>query len=76
MDIAANIKYLKGVGEKRAAMLGKLGVHTLGDLLTLYPRAYEDWSSVIPIAGRRSARMSASAPLSAHAAASSGIRKA
>lgn len=29
MDIAANIKYLKGVGEKRAAMLGKLGVHTL-----------------------------------------------
>lgn len=51
MDIAANIKYLKGVGEKRAAMLGKLGVHTLGDLLTLYPRAYEDWSSVIPIAG-------------------------
>lgn len=51
MDIAANIKYLKGVGEKRAAMLGKLGVHTLGDLLTLYPRAYEDWNSVIPIAG-------------------------
>lgn len=51
MDIAANVKYLKGVGEKRAAMLGKLGVHTLGDLLTLYPRAYEDWSSVIPIAG-------------------------
>ena len=51
MDIAANIKYLKGVGEKRAAMLGKLGVHTLWDLLTLYPRAYEDWNSVIPIAG-------------------------
>ncbi len=49
MNLNANIKYLKGVGEKRAAMLGKLGIFTLWDLLTFYPRVYEDWSKIIPI---------------------------
>lgn len=49
MDINSDIKYLKGVGEKRAALLAKLGVRTLGDILTLYPRAYEDWSKITPI---------------------------
>lgn len=51
MDVNSNIKYLKGVGEKRAELLAKLGVSTVGDLLTLYPRVYEDWSKIIPIAG-------------------------
>ncbi len=49
MDFNASIKYLKGVGEKRAAMLGKLGIHTLWDLLTFYPRVYEDWSNITSI---------------------------
>ncbi len=44
MEFNASIKYLKGVGEKRAAMLAKLGIFTLWDLLTFYPRVYEDWS--------------------------------
>ena len=50
MELNASIKYLKGVGEKRAALLAKLGIYTLWDLLTFYPRAYEDWSSLVTIA--------------------------
>ncbi len=49
MELNASIKYLKGVGEKRAAMLAKLGIFTLRDLLTFYPRTYEDWSKITPI---------------------------
>ncbi len=49
MELHASIKYLKGVGEKRAAMLAKLGIFTLWDLLTFYPRTYEDWSKITPI---------------------------
>ena len=44
-----DIKSLKGVGEKRAALFRKLGAPTVGDLLRLYPRAYEDWSHPLPI---------------------------
>lgn len=40
-----NMQKLKGVGEKRAALFGKLGIKTAGDLIRLYPRAYEDWSN-------------------------------
>ena len=50
MELNASIKYLKGVGEKRAAMLAKLGISTLWDLLTFYPRTYEDWSKITAIA--------------------------
>ena len=47
---STSVQYLKGVGEKRAAMLARLGIHTVGDLLAHYPRQYEDWSAVVPIA--------------------------
>ncbi len=49
MELNASIKYLKGVGEKRAATLAKLGIFTLWDLLTFYPRTYEDWSKITSI---------------------------
>ncbi len=49
MELKASIKYLKGVGEKRAAILAKLGIFTLRDLLTFYPRTYEDWSNIFSI---------------------------
>lgn len=41
-----NIRYLKGVGEKRAQLLSKLGVDTVGALLSLYPRDYKDLSQI------------------------------
>ena len=48
-----NIRYLKGVGEKRAGLFGKLGIDTVGALLRFYPRSYEDWSIITPIAKAR-----------------------
>ena len=44
MERTTNIQYLKGVGEKRAKLLNKLGIFTVGDLLRYYPREYTDWS--------------------------------
>ena len=41
---------LKGVGTRRAELFAKLGVSSIGALLRLYPRAYEDWTTVVPIA--------------------------
>ena len=45
-----DIQYLKGVGPKKAALLAKLGIRTMFDLLTWYPRGYEDQSALTPIA--------------------------
>jgi len=50
MELNTDIKYLKGVGEKRARLLAKLGVLNVNALLRFYPRAYEDWSKITPIA--------------------------
>ena len=43
----ADIASLKGVGPKRAELFRKLGAPTVGDLLRLYPRAYEDWRDAV-----------------------------
>lgn len=40
------VRYLHGVGEKRAALFEKLDVFTAYDLLFHYPRSYEDWRPV------------------------------
>ena len=40
-----DIQTLKGVGERRAKLFQKIGAPTIGDLLRLYPRTYEDWSN-------------------------------
>ena len=41
---------LRGIGPKKAEAFRKLGVTTLRDLLTLFPRRYEDRSQFRPIA--------------------------
>lgn len=46
MKLDTDIKYLKGVGERRAAMLSRLGVSDANALVRLYPRVYEDWSRI------------------------------
>jgi ATP-dependent DNA helicase RecG len=47
---ASDLTYLKGVGPKRAALLQKLGVHTLYDLLHYFPARYEDRRHIKTIA--------------------------
>ncbi len=50
MKLLDSIQMLKGIGPKKAKLLQKLGIVTLYDLLTYYPRSYEDQSTVTPIA--------------------------
>ena len=45
----SKIQYIKGVGEKRAALFARLGIQTVDDLIHFYPRAYKDWSKIQPI---------------------------
>ena len=48
-----DIRFLKGIGDKRAESFRRLGIHTVADLLTFYPRAYEDWKNITPITEAR-----------------------
>ena len=41
-DLKTDVRYIKGIGEQRARALGKLGVRTLRDLISWFPRRYED----------------------------------
>ncbi len=40
---------LNGVGKTRAVQLGKLGIHTVGDLIYYFPRAYEKRGNMLPL---------------------------
>ena len=44
-----SIRYLKGVGEKRAQCFEKMGIYTVSQLTRLLPRRYEDLGNVIDI---------------------------
>lgn len=44
VDLNKDIQYIKGVGPNRAKLLNKLGIFSLEDLITYYPRGYEDRS--------------------------------
>ncbi len=44
MDLNKDVKYIKGVGPNRIQLLNKIGIFTLKDLITYYPRSYEDRS--------------------------------
>ncbi|MDR3091844.1 MAG: ATP-dependent DNA helicase RecG [Clostridiales bacterium] len=48
MTFNDDIKTIRGAGEKRAALLEKLGILTVGDLLFYYPRAYLDLTRTTP----------------------------
>ena len=43
------ITKIKGIGEKKAAMFKKLGVNSVGDLISYYPRDYDNWADITPI---------------------------
>ena len=43
------LQYLKGVGPKRAELLGRLGLFATHDLLYFLPRDYQDRSQITPI---------------------------
>lgn len=44
VDLNKPVQYIKGVGPNRVTLLKKLGIETLGDLITFFPREHEDRS--------------------------------
>lgn len=48
-ELNTDVRYIKGIGEKRAQALNKLGVFSLYDLVSYFPRKYEDRSVYKPI---------------------------
>ena len=53
MHLTDSINKVRGVGVKKEAAFARLGIGTVYDLLTYYPRTYEDQSRVTPIAELR-----------------------
>ena len=48
-SLRSDIRRIKGIGERRAQALNKLGVFSLFDLISYFPRRYEDRSTVRPV---------------------------
>ncbi|MGP1612393.1 MAG: ATP-dependent DNA helicase RecG [Catonella sp.] len=49
MVLEENITAIKGIGNKTAALLNKLGIYTKGDILRYFPRNYDKYSKIMPI---------------------------
>ena len=49
LTASTDIQFLKGVGEKRAELLKKKGIDTVGALLRFYPRNYLEWKNTVLI---------------------------
>lgn len=45
-DLTTDVRYIKGIGEQRAKSLKKLGIESLRDLISYFPRTYEDRRTV------------------------------
>lgn len=41
-----SVQYLKGVGPRRSELFGKLGIHTIRDMLCYFPRDYKDCTRI------------------------------
>ena len=50
LQLGSPVKYLKGVGPKRAEALQRLGIRSVGDLLYHVPHRYLDATTVTPLA--------------------------
>jgi ATP-dependent DNA helicase RecG len=53
LRLDTDVKFLKGIGERRADALARLGIRTAQDLLWHLPHRYVDASSVTPLAEAR-----------------------
>ncbi len=49
LELSKDVKYIKGVGPSKVKLLNKIGIYTLKDLITYYPRTYEDRGKAKPI---------------------------
>lgn len=49
MNYSDSIRTVKGIGEKTAALFGRLGIVTIEDLITYYPREYDVFEEPLAI---------------------------
>ena len=49
MNLTEPITTIRGIGDKTAAFYHKLNIFSVYDLLTHYPREYEEWQDITPI---------------------------
>ena len=47
--LESDIRYIKGVGEKRAKLFNSLGIFDVDSLIHFFPRRYEDWTKTITV---------------------------
>lgn len=50
MDLSASVETIKGVGPRTAEALARVNLKTVGDLLYVLPRVYENYQATVPIA--------------------------
>ena len=53
MRLEDHVRFVRGIGPKKAELLQKLGIETLADAIACYPRGYEDRTRITPIAELR-----------------------
>ncbi len=53
MKLTDSVRAIKGIGEKSEKLFGKLGVTTVEELLAFYPREYDVYTAIQPIASVR-----------------------
>lgn len=49
MQLSDSITAINGIGEKTAALYHKLNIYTVCDLISHYPRDYEEWRDIVSI---------------------------
>lgn len=59
MNTASPITALKGIGEKTAALFHRVGVDTVGELLSYYPRTYDVYEKPVTFANLETERVQA-----------------
>ena len=50
IDLKQSVQFIKGVGPSRVRLLNILGIYTIEDLISYYPRTYEDRTKITKIA--------------------------
>ena len=49
MKLSDSVTQLKGVGPKMKERLERLRIYTIEDLISFYPKRYEDWTQITKI---------------------------
>lgn len=64
MQLSDPVTELKGVGQELANKLAVLGVHSIDDLVSNFPRRYQDYSNIMPVKSLRPGQVTIRARIS------------